>query len=148
METYRIMAARLGTRVEDPALRLLALEDLEEGRAEALERNRWIQANRKETFDGRLPGDHGIRNGGLVLLYDSRHKEFPGKLHTRWLGPYKVTEVFSNGSLQLEDLDGNWMDTRVNGSRVKKYHPESESDVDLGSDKDSGSDEDSGPVSE
>ena len=65
-----------------------------------------------------------------MLLYDSRHKEFPGKLHTRWLGPYKVTEIFSNGSLQLEDLEGKSMDTRVNGSRVKKYHPESGSDVD------------------
>jgi hypothetical protein len=116
VQTYRITAARLGARVEDPTLRLLALEYLEEGQAEARERNRWIQANRKEIFDDKLPEDHGIRNGGLVLLYDSRHKEFPGKLHTHWLGPYKVTEIFPNGSLQLEDLDGKWMDTRVNGS--------------------------------
>jgi len=130
VETYRIMAARLGVRVEDPALRLLAIEDLEEGRAEALERNRWIQASRKESFDDRLPADHGIRKGGLVLLYDSRHQNFPGKLHTRWMGPYRVTETFSNGSLQLEDLEGKWMDTRVNGSRVKKYYPESVSEED------------------
>lgn len=43
LETYRIMAARLDTQVEDPAPRMLAIVDLEEGRAEALKRNRWIQ---------------------------------------------------------------------------------------------------------
>lgn len=119
--------------MDDDASRLLAIENLEEGREEAMARNREIQQNRKEVFDNRLPEDHGIREGGLVLLYDSRHQKFPGKLHTRWIGPYKVTEVFSNGSLQLEDLQGNLMDTRVNGSRVKKYHPESLTEEESGS---------------
>ena len=67
-----------------------------------------------------------------MLLYDNRHKEFPGKLHTRWMGPYKVTQIYSNGSLQLEDLQGVWLDTRVNGSRVKKYKEESASEDELG----------------
>jgi hypothetical protein len=40
------------------------------------------------------------------------------------MGPYRVTEVFGNGSLQLEDLQGNWLETRVNGSRVKQYRQE------------------------
>ena len=31
-------------------------------------------------------------------------------------------------SLQLEDLQGVWLDTRVNGSRVKKYKKESASE--------------------
>ena len=57
-------------------LRLLSLEDLEEGRAEALERNRWIQANRKETFDGKLPEDHVIRNGGLCCCMTVAIKSF------------------------------------------------------------------------
>ena len=71
----------------------------------------------------------GRRNG---VTYDNRHEDFPGKLHTRWMGPYRVTEIFQNGSLQLEDLQGNWFDTRVNGSRVKQYQPESSSDDDPG----------------
>ena len=37
------------------------------------------------------------------------------------MGPYRVVELFENGSLQLEDLHGNWLETRVNGSRVKQY---------------------------
>lgn len=56
-------------------------------------------------------------------MYDSRHQNFPDKLHTRWMGPYKVAQVFSNGSLQFEDVQGNRIEIEVNGLRVKKYHP-------------------------
>ena len=125
VETHRILAARTRNRIEDLNARLIAIEDLEEARTEALERREEVQIKRKKEFDSKLPEDHGIRKGGLVLLYDNRHKQFPGKLHTRWMGPYKVTTVYPNGSLQLEDLQGVWLDTRVNGSRVKKYQPES-----------------------
>jgi hypothetical protein len=75
---------------------------------------------RKEDYDQKIPTDHGIREQGLVLLYDNRHKEFPDKLHTRWMGPYRVCQIFPNGSLQLENLQGQWLDTRLNGSRVKR----------------------------
>ena len=90
---------------------MIVIQDLEEAREEALEQTTEVQAKRKEDFDAKLPKDHGIQTGGMVLLYDNRHKDFPGKLHTRWMGPYKVTEIFQNGSLQLEDLQGNWLDT-------------------------------------
>ena len=124
VETLRVMTYREGIRMEDPGYRMMAIQDLEEDRAEALERLISVQADQKEKFDAKLPRDHGIREGGLVLLYDNRHEQFPGKLHTRWMGPYRVAQVFENGSLQLEDLQGNWLETRVNGSRVKEYRPE------------------------
>ena len=78
-----------------------------------------MQAKRKDDFDAKLPKDHGIQTGGKVLLYDNRHEEFSGKLHTRWMGPYRVTYIFQNGSLQLEDLKWNWLDTKMNGSNIK-----------------------------
>ena len=87
-----------------------------------------VQAKRKDDFDAKLLKDHGIQIGGMVLLYNNRHEEFPSKLHTRWMGPYKITYIFPNRSLQLEDLQGNWLDMRVNGSKVKQYQPESSSD--------------------
>ena len=90
IETYRIIAAWTGTQNLDLTTRLLAIEDLEETREEALTHTAEVQAKRKEEFDEKLPESHGIEKGGLVLLYDNRHKEFPGKLHTRWMGPYKV----------------------------------------------------------
>jgi hypothetical protein len=37
------------------------------------------------------------------------------------MGPYRVCQIFPNGSLQLENLQRQWLDTRVNGSRVKRY---------------------------
>lgn len=55
-----------------------------------------------------------------VLLLENRHKNFRGKVHTLWMGPYKVKEVFHNESLQLMDLQGQELQTRVNGSPDKK----------------------------
>ena len=97
---------------------------MEEIRTEALERTIEVQAKRKEKFDTKLPWSHGIQKGRSVLLYDNRRERFPGKLHTWWMGPYRVTKLYENGSLELEDLQGNWLETRVNGSRVKRYQPE------------------------
>jgi hypothetical protein len=130
METYRVMSIRNAVQTTHPEIRLLAIEDLEEARRVALDQTKEIQARRKTDHDKRLPAEHGIKEDGLVLLYDSRYKTFPGKLHTRWMSPYKVKSVFPNGSIQLEDLQGNWLDTRVNKARVKKYEldPYSESE--------------------
>jgi hypothetical protein len=121
VETFWVLAARNGDRSEGILLRWISIEYLEETRITALERTKQVQMRRKEDYDQHIPTDHRIREQGLVLLYDNRHKEFPGKLHTRWMGPYRVCQIFPNGSLQLENLQGQWLDTRVNGSRVKKY---------------------------
>jgi hypothetical protein len=128
VETFRVMAARNAESRHETLPRLLAIEELEEVRNAALERTKGVQTKRKEDYDRKIPADHGIREGGLVLLYDNRHKDFPGKLHTRWMGPFRVTRIFENGSLQLQDLQGQWLDTRVNGSRVKKYVASASSD--------------------
>jgi hypothetical protein len=121
VETFRVLAARNGDRTEGILPRLISIKNLEETRIAALEKTVNIQMRRKEDYDWKIPADHGIQEQGLVLLYDNRHKEFPGKLHTCWMGPYRVCQIFPNGSLQLENLQGQWLDTRVNGSRVKKY---------------------------
>jgi hypothetical protein len=128
VESFRVMATRNAESSNSTRPRLLAIEELEEARAVALEKTIEIQAKRKEDYDRKLPIDHGIRQGELVLLYDNRHKEFPGKLHTRWMGPFRVVTIFENGSLQLQNLQGQWLDTRVNGSRVKKYIASTSSD--------------------
>jgi hypothetical protein len=97
------------------------IEALEEAREEALQQTQKVQEKRKVDFDKKIPADNGITEGIMVLLYDSRYQNFPGKLHTRWMGPFVVDEVFNNGSLQLKDLQGNLLDTKTNGSRVKLY---------------------------
>jgi len=57
--------------------------------------------------------------GDRVLLFNSRLKLFPGKLKSRWTGPYVITRVFPYGTLEiLHPEKGN---LKVNGHQVKKY---------------------------
>uniref|UniRef100_A0A0D3BJ23 Uncharacterized protein n=1 Tax=Brassica oleracea var. oleracea TaxID=109376 RepID=A0A0D3BJ23_BRAOL len=41
-----------------------------------------------------------------VLLYNSTLKLFPGKLKSRWSGPFKVKEVRPSGAIVLWSTDG------------------------------------------
>ncbi len=123
IKTFRILASQHAEKTEDLDQRFKQIDNLEESRKEALDQLIGAQNRRKGDFDQKLPEDNGIREGGLVLLYDNRHSLFPGKFHTQWTGPFRVSRVYLNGSLQLENLDGIPHETRVNGSRVKMYHP-------------------------
>ncbi|KAL3698608.1 hypothetical protein R1sor_012684 [Riccia sorocarpa] len=119
--TYRILCEERLSDEESQIHRLQQLIQLDEDREQASEDTKSIQEKRKENHDKRLK-KIDVKDEDLVLLYDNRHLKFPGKLHLRWMGPYKVTKVFENGSLQLEDLGGNQLATRVNGWRVKRYY--------------------------
>nr|CAN62255.1 hypothetical protein VITISV_015527 [Vitis vinifera] len=55
-----------------------------------------------------------------VLLYDTRLHIFPGKLKSRWIGPFIIHQVHINGVVEL--LNSNGKDTfRVNGYRLKPF---------------------------
>ncbi|XP_019260973.1 PREDICTED: uncharacterized protein LOC109238931 [Nicotiana attenuata] len=56
----------------------------------------------------------------LVLLFNSRLKLFPGKLKSKWSGPFKVVSVSPYGAIELESEDGT-RTFKVNGQRVKHY---------------------------
>uniref|UniRef100_A0A0D2ZZM2 Uncharacterized protein n=1 Tax=Brassica oleracea var. oleracea TaxID=109376 RepID=A0A0D2ZZM2_BRAOL len=51
--------------------------------------------------------------------HTSRLKLFPGKLKSRWSGPFKVKEVRPYGAIVLWSTDGR--DFTVNGQRIKLY---------------------------
>ena len=67
--------------------------------------------------------------GDWVLLYNSRLHWFPGKLKSKWTGPYLVTQLFPHGSVELETKEG--VRFKVNGQRIKFYlgHVESANEV-------------------
>ena len=67
--------------------------------------------------------------GDLVLLFNSRMRLFPGKLKSKWTGPYFVTQLFHHGAVELEIKEGVWF--KVNGQRIKIYlgHVESMNEV-------------------
>ena len=57
--------------------------------------------------------------GEQVLLYNSRLKLFPGKLKSRWSGPYTVLTSTPFGAVKLKIEFGN--ELKVNGQRLKHY---------------------------
>ena len=58
--------------------------------------------------------------GEKVLLYNSRLHLFPGKLRSRWSGPFVVKKVYPYGAIDIENpRNGNIF--KVNGQRVKPF---------------------------
>ena len=59
--------------------------------------------------------------GDRVLLFNSRLKLHPGKLKSRWIGPFFVTNVFSYGVVEIKSEETGKI-FKVNGQRVKHFH--------------------------
>ena len=60
-----------------------------------------------------------LRVKELVLLYNSRLRLFPGKLKSRWSGPYTVVAATPFGAMPVKTNSGN--EFKVNGQRLKHY---------------------------
>ncbi|XP_038679454.1 uncharacterized protein LOC119980732 [Tripterygium wilfordii] len=58
--------------------------------------------------------------GQKVLLYNARLRFFPGKLRSRWSGPYEVIKVLPYGSVFIKDPRTSF-EQQVNGHRLKPY---------------------------
>ena len=61
-----------------------------------------------------------FNEGDQVFLYDSKLHLFPGKLKSRWTGPFIVQQAYPNGSVDLRVPDDDRV-IKVNGQRVKPY---------------------------
>lgn len=67
--------------------------------------------------------------GQKVLVYNSRMKLFPGKLKSKWHGPYVIHAVFPHGAIELKHPDSD-QTFKVNGHRVKPYYENMQVKVD------------------
>ena len=85
--------------------RLLQLNELEEFRMNAYENAKLYKEKTKKWHDKHIE-DKTFVPGQLVLLFNSRLKLFPGKLKSRWSGPFRVVEVFPHGAVEVEDIEG------------------------------------------
>ena len=54
-----------------------------------------------------------------MLLENSRLRWFPGKLKSKWTGPYLITQVFPHGAVELKAKEG--VRFKVNGEKIKLY---------------------------
>eukprot|EP00253_Pinus_taeda_P030015 PITA_30015 len=100
--------------------RLLQLNGLDEKRLQALLPSEVVQLQRKIWHDKHLK-EKQFQEGDWVLLYDSRYKDFNGKLRTTWLGLYTVERCNDNGSVLIRTIDKEAIPMLVNGNRLKFY---------------------------
>ncbi|XP_059650697.1 uncharacterized protein LOC132296522 [Cornus florida] len=82
--------------------RALQLNELEELRNDAYENAKIYKAKTKAFHDKHIV-KKSFAPGQKVWLFNSRLKLFPGKLRSRWDGPYIVTTIFPHGAIELHD---------------------------------------------
>ncbi|RVW91450.1 Retrovirus-related Pol polyprotein from transposon 17.6 [Vitis vinifera] len=101
------------------AKRKYDLNELEAYRNESYECLRNAREKHKFYHD-KLILRREFKQGEKVLLYDSKLHIFPGKLRSRWNGPYVVKEVFPYGTVTIQNpRTGN--EFKVNGQRLKHF---------------------------
>ncbi|RVW67232.1 Retrovirus-related Pol polyprotein from transposon opus [Vitis vinifera] len=101
------------------AKRCLDLNEMEELRNDAYINSKVAKPRMKRWHD-QLISSKEFQKGQRVLLYDSRLHIFPGKLKSRWIGPFIIHQVHLNGMVEL--LNSNSTDTfKVNGHRLKPF---------------------------
>ena len=81
--------------------RLLQLNELEELRNEAYDNARIYKDKTKKWHDQRILRKE-FREGDQVLLFNSRLRLFPGKLKSKWSGPYTVMSSTTYGTITLK----------------------------------------------
>ena len=99
--------------------RFLDLNELEEIRNNAY-LNTNIAKERSNKWHDQMITGKSFKEGDHVLLYDSKLHLFPGKLKSRWTGPFIVQQAYPNGSVDLRDPSDDRI-FKVNGQRVKPY---------------------------
>ncbi|XP_049394725.1 uncharacterized protein LOC125859014 [Solanum stenotomum] len=98
--------------------RVEQLNELDEFRLRSYESSIIYKNKMKKWHDTRIL-KRDFKVGDWVLLYNSRLRLFLGKLKSKWSGPFRVTRVFTNGVIKVEDQEGPPF--KVNGQRLKLY---------------------------
>ncbi|CAN6585951.1 unnamed protein product [Malus baccata var. baccata] len=109
--------------------RKLQLNELEEIRNDAYENAKIYKDKTKKFHDTHILRKE-FQSGQKVLLFNSRLKLFPGKLKSRWNGPYRVVQVHLHGVVDIQNMQTGFV-FKVNGHRLKLYK---ESPYDLAKD--------------
>ncbi|XP_006596661.1 uncharacterized protein LOC114383808 [Glycine soja] len=103
--------------------RKLQLLELEEMRLNAYESSRIYKQKKKAYHDRKLQRKE-FQPGQQLLLFNSRLRLFPGKLKSKWSGPFIIKEVRPHGAVELvdpreENFEKKWI---INGQRLKPYN--------------------------
>ena len=99
--------------------RSLQLNKLEELRLNAYENTRIYKEKIKLWHDRHILAK-SFEPRQQVLLFNSRLKLFPGKLKSRWTGPYSIVKTYPHGTVEIRN-EQNGNQFKVNGHRLKHY---------------------------
>ncbi|CAM8877242.1 unnamed protein product [Rhodiola kirilowii] len=99
--------------------RLLDLNELDKIRLDSYENSKIYKQKQKKSHDKKILRKE-FNEGDQVLLFNSRLRLFPGKLKSRWTGPFKIQKVFEDGHANLFNSRGEIF--KANGQRLKLYH--------------------------
>ena len=99
--------------------RLLDINELKELRNDAYFNSK-IAKDKLKRWNDKLIARKHFKQGDQVLLYESKLHLFPGKLKSRWTGPFTIQEIYHNGSVDLLNLKDHRV-FKVNGQRLKPY---------------------------
>ncbi|XP_031120199.1 uncharacterized protein LOC116023344 [Ipomoea triloba] len=100
-------------------IRKLNLNELDEIRNEAYENSK-IYKEKTKVYHDKFILRKNFEPGMKVLLFNSRLRLFPGKLKSRWTGPFVIVEVFSHGACVIKNPKTGEQ-FKVNGQRLKQY---------------------------
>ncbi|KAM0976135.1 hypothetical protein ACFX2C_019079 [Malus domestica] len=100
--------------------RKLQLNELEEIRYEAYA-NALIYKEKTKAFHDKMIRTKTFSIGQKVSLFNSRLRLFSGKLRSKWIGPFVVTNVFPHGAVQIQSFKTE-NEFKVNGHRLKPYY--------------------------
>ena len=93
---------------------------MEELRNEAYE-NLAIYKEKSKVFHDQQVSRKSFVVGQKVLLYHSRLRLFPGKLLSRWIGPFVISNNFHYGAVEIQSLKTKKKFV-VNDHRLKPYY--------------------------
>ena len=96
---------------------MLQLNELEEFRMSSYENFKLLKERLKKWHDKHILVWE-FEASQQVLLFNSRLRFFPGKLKSRWSGPFTIHQVCPYGVVELQSKGGNFW---VNAQRLKHY---------------------------
>nr|XP_028949286.1 uncharacterized protein LOC108175062 [Malus domestica] len=100
--------------------RKLQLNELDEIRNDAYESSR-IYKEKSIAFHDKMILRKSFVIGQKVLLFNSHLRLFPGKLRSRWVGPFIITNIFPHGAVEIQSAKTGYV-FKVNGHRLKPYY--------------------------
>ncbi|XP_057784322.1 uncharacterized protein LOC131001771 [Salvia miltiorrhiza] len=100
--------------------RKFQLQELEEIRLEAYDHASSYKERTKFLHDKYIRRK-SFEVGQKVLLFNARLRIMPGKLKSRWLGPFEVVSVSPHGAVEIQSLETRKC-FKVNGQLLKPYY--------------------------